>query len=648
MTPKRKLRVLFVEDREDDALLVMRELRRGGYDLDWRRVETPEALTEAIQGRAWDLVISDWSMPRFNGLEAFRVVQALSVDLPFLIVSGTIGEDIAIEALKAGVHDFMTKGVLTRLLPAIERELRDAEVRREARRVEAEVQQRREETERTARLLRLVVDNVPDAVVVVDQSGSFVLWNAAAEAIGRVSRGERVLPEASAFNEDGIYGFDTLTPIVGEGLPLVRALRGLDVQSEELFIKNDRVPAGVFCNVSARPLRDGHGGVSGAVGVYRDITKEKSAQEQLMIADRMASLGMLAAGVAHEINNPLSTMLANLEIAGEELARVGSPPSATEPLADARAAAERVRDIAQDLKVFSRSEDATRGPVDVNRVLESSLRMAWNEIRHRARVERDLGDVQTVYGSESRLGQVFLNLLINAAQAIPEGWVDRNVIRVTTRMKGSDHVVISITDSGTGMTPETKSRLFTPFFTTKPQNVGTGLGLAICQRIVTSFNGEIRVESEPMRGTTFHVTLERAPAAAPVERQPRPIALGPGRKGKILIVDDESMVLTVMTRLLGHHDVKTELEARAALSRIEGGERFDLILCDMMMPQMTGMDLHGEISRIAPDQAERMVFLTGGAFTPTTREFLGRVGNAQLEKPFQPRELRAFVNARIG
>lgn len=318
------------------------------------------------------------------------------------------------------------------------------------------------------------------------------------------------------------------------------------------------------------------------------------------------------------------------------------------PLADAREAAQRVRLIVRDLKIFSRSpsEDAA-GPVDVKSVMESALGMAWNEIRHRARLVKDYGVVPAAEANEGRLGQVFLNLLVNAAQALPEGRADRNVIRVITRLEG-ERVIIEVSDTGAGIPPEIIGRIFDAFFTTKAVGVGTGLGLAICHRIVTDMEGELTVKSEVGKGTTFRVAL---PLARSEERRPagpiaKPVVAGP--RGRILIVDDEETLLKVVTRILSReHEVVSTVAAREALAFCARGDKFDLILCDLMMPDMTGMDLHRELSIVAPEMANRMIFLTGGAFTQQARGFLTDPPKEHIEKPFEAANLRAIVQRFI-
>jgi signal transduction histidine kinase len=254
-------------------------------------------------------------------------------------------------------------------------------------------------------------------------------------------------------------------------------------------------------------------GQSVVLSIGRDVTERIHVQRNLMVADRMASIGMLAAGVAHEINNPLAAVTGNLELAARDIAALALEPGdplalerLAAGLADAREAADRVRDIVRDLNVFSRAGDDGSGPVDVHRVLDSSLRLARNVIRNRARVVREYGDVPPVLANESRLGQVFLNLLVNAAQAMPDGRPEANEIRLRTHTEPG-WVVVEVVDTGRGMSADVQQRLFRPFFTTKPAGVGTGLGLAICHQIVNAVHGTIAVHSELGRGTTFRVRL---------------------------------------------------------------------------------------------------------------------------------------------
>lgn len=495
------------------------------------------------------------------------------------------------------------------------------------------------------RRFKAILESAPDAIVAVDRAGTIVLVNGRVEQVFGYKRGELLgqsvhilLPEGlRAIHEDHRENYVRA--------PVLR----LRTKGRELHAR--RKDGTTFAvEITLSPVEHGPDGPL-VIAAVRDVTDRNEMRDQLIISDRMVSIGTLAAGVAHEINNPLSAVTANLDLALNEVAVLAKGLDGLEELADelrdAREAAERVRLIVRDLKIFSRLEEERLQPVDVQRIMDSTLRMAWNEIRHRARLVKDYGIVPEVRASDSRLGQVFLNIIVNAAQAIPEGRANANVIRVSSAVEASGLVVVTISDTGPGMPPEVLERLFTPFFTTKPVGVGSGLGLSICQRLVTNFGGHISVESKIGQGTAFRIFLvPAAPKEAPQEA-PRPAPSEIARR-RVLVVDDEKMIGRAVRRTLGpEHDVTALTSAREALQRVVAGERFDVILCDLMMPQMTGMELHAELLRIAPDQAGRMIFITGGAFTPLARDFLEQTAHPRLEKPFDLQQLRALVNDRF-
>jgi PAS domain S-box-containing protein len=373
------------------------------------------------------------------------------------------------------------------------------------------------------------------------------------------------------------------------------------------------------------------------LAVAREITERKEMEVQLAQADRLASVGVLAAGVAHEINNPLVYILNNVSYVLNDL-----PEQYTElrlALREARSGAERVRDIVKDLKTFARS-DERMGPVDVTSLLESALKVAANEFKFRARVVRDYAQNLPLVEANSRLGQVFLNLVLNAAHAIREGDPDNNTISVSTRCE-NDRVLVSIRDTGSGIEADKLKKIFDPFFTTKPVGMGTGLGLSICRNITTSLGGEIQVQSELGAGSVFSVALpalERGHVvvAAPSTMPPPDVSR---RSLNILVVDDDAFVARAIRRLLKpNHSVTIASGGAQALELMVHGN-YDVVFCDVMMPMMTGMELHQEVKRRFPDLAHRFVFVTGGPFTPEARGSFDRVTNPCIQKPFTPAEL---------
>ncbi len=388
-------------------------------------------------------------------------------------------------------------------------------------------------------------------------------------------------------------------------------------------------------------------GTAATLWAVQDITELRAMHAQLMQADRLASVGTLAAGIAHEINNPLAYVVGNLDFMAETL---GAPEplsraSLTEmaqALGEAREGAQRVKAVVRDLKTFSRADEERRTAVDLPRLLDSSVNMVANELRHRARLEKAYAPTPPVVANEARLGQVFLNLVINAVQCLPEGRPEDECIRIVSHTSAEGRAVVEIHDSGPGVPDELRERIFDPFFTTKPIGVGTGLGLAICRNTIEALGGTISVEAARPHGTIFRVTLPAADSTRESRRVPPVVAAG--ARGRVLIVDDEAAVGVALVRLLRkEHDVLALERARDALERVQGGERWDVILCDLMMPEMTGMELHRAVARIAPEQAARMVFLTGGTFTQQARTFLQDVRNVRVEKPFDAEELRELI-----
>ena len=407
-----------------------------------------------------------------------------------------------------------------------------------------------------------------------------------------------------------------------------------------------------------------------------ELTSERvRLQTSLAQADRMASVGKLAAGVAHEINNPLAYVMINLESLGEDLpdlARIVSRHrgaleeglSAEEQqmvqqemlddivdrVEESMDGAKRVRNIVRDLKAFSNADTDRRGPVDLNQVVESALSMTATEIKYRAQLETDLQDVPELEGNEGRLCQVFLNLLLNATQAIEAGRVEDNTIRVHTRVDGRE-VVAEVSDTGPGIEPEVLERVFEPFFTTKEAPVGTGLGLSLCHGIVTAHGGEMSARSEVGAGATFEVRLPLDPPDEAGGR--RPISSGDFKavagRGRILVVDDDEAVAAAVRRTLSVlHDVEVLPSGAAAKEVLRADQAFDMIVCDLMMPEVTGMDLHDWLHSWSADLAGRMVFLTGGSFTPRARKFQREMADRCLEKPFDKRQLNLLVNKLLS
>ncbi len=377
-----------------------------------------------------------------------------------------------------------------------------------------------------------------------------------------------------------------------------------------------------------------------------DVSERLLLQQRLVTADRIASIGLLGAGVAHEINNPLAYALASVELATREAARTpGASPQLADSLATALEGILRVRTIVHDLRTLARSDDDPVEGTDVREVLESTLTLAANAIVGRARIVRSFSSVPLAAASGPRLGQVALNLVLNGIEAMPDDPAHANELRVRTFLDEAGRVAFEIEDTGAGIAPDVLSRIFDPFFTTKPVGRGTGLGLAICHQIVVGFRGQISVRSAPGCGSTFRVSL---PLAAPAEaaRSDDPRSQEDHAPCRVLVVDDEPHLVTSVRRMLvdRDYDVASVTSADQALLLLSSGERFDVILCNLMMPDMTGMELYDVLRGRWPELVGRVVFMTAGAFTQGARDFLARVPNRHIGKPFTIDQLQTEID----
>lgn len=385
------------------------------------------------------------------------------------------------------------------------------------------------------------------------------------------------------------------------------------------------------------------------VTLLRDQTERVHMAERLRVADRMASVGTLAAGVAHELNNPLAYVLGNLELLRQQLRATWVEPTQLKVMVDeAYDGARRMREITEDLRTFSQPHADAVEPVDPREVMDAAIKMATTEIRHRAELRRDYAEVPAVAAEASKLGQVFLNLVINAVQALPVGEAARHEILVRTHTDDEGNAIIEVCDTGPGIPMHLASRIFEPFVTTKPRNVGTGLGLSICHNIVTSLDGHISAHPRAPRGTMFRVRLPPSGRAVHRESDPPPepsrsqrLPSGVGRR--VLIIDDDPLVASALRRLLASGEVEVADSGRQGIELLRGSDEFEVVLCDLMMPEVSGMDVYETVLEEHPEMAERFIFMTGGAFTNRARAFLESVPNPKLEKPFDGKTLRAMV-----
>ncbi|MFL5345804.1 MAG: ATP-binding protein [Hyalangium sp.] len=501
------------------------------------------------------------------------------------------------------------------------------------------------ELERTRDFLRNTLNALPEPVFVKDRAHRFVTMNSAfCRALGK---NEEELLGTSDFDiapaHEAAVFWKNDEDVFVSGQPRENEESLTDSGGSSRILLTKKAP---FTGTGGEPF---------LVGVIRDVTESRRLEMQLRLADRMASVGMLAAGVAHEINNPLAYISSNLTFVAEQLAQDELTPTQRTELRDAvRESLEgtgRVKVIVQDLKSFSRADDETQGEVDVHRVIQGALRLVRNEFHHRAQLSRSLDPVPVVRGNEARLGQVIVNLLVNALQAFPaDRSAEQNAITISTRSRG-EWVHIEVEDNGQGMAPEVQRRIFEPFFTTKPVGVGTGLGLSICNNLIQIMGGFIEVHSKQGWGSTFRLVLPvfARQSVAPAAPEPQKKAGAKGPRRRVLLIDDEAPVGTAVRRLLReHHEVEVVQDARVALQRIASGERYDAIVCDVMMPEMNGVQFFQELERSVPELARRTGLMTGGVFNTQASQFIEARAIELLMKPFERESLRKFVDRLCG
>jgi PAS domain S-box-containing protein len=378
--------------------------------------------------------------------------------------------------------------------------------------------------------------------------------------------------------------------------------------------------------------------------IAADVTDRVRAREQLALAERMASLGTLAASVAHEINNPLTYVQLNLQSIARDIPR-GDRAALESAASMALEGVARVRSIVADLRTFARADEESVGPVDLVDVVETTLRLAGKTLEANAHFERMLGAVPRVRANRARLGQVVLALVLNAHEAVEER--GGGTVRIATSHE-ADRVLLEIADSGVGIAPHDLPRVMEPFFTTKPVGRGTGLGLAICHRIVSAFGGTIRIASDPTAEglrTFVRVSLPIAEEGDVAEHSSMPPSTS---RRRVLVIDDEPHVGRALGRLLAEeHDIELVTSGQAALDRLAYDGRFDLVLCDVMMPDVDGIEVFERTLARDPDLARRFVFMSGGAFTPRSRAFMTTCKNPRLEKPFAVDHVRALLLRRV-
>lgn len=754
------LNVLIVEDSEDDALLVVRELRKGGHEPSFERVDTPEALQSSLAEKRWDIVLSDYSMPQFNGRDALRITREKFPDLPFIIVTGAIGEELAAILMREGANDFVMKNHLARLIPAIERELQEAEVRLERKRAQEEI---REINTR----LHTLIHAIPSAVYFKDSAGrNLVLNKMAGELIGvkpedvmgkldeeflppelaekcRKSdeeaistrkpihaeevftnkEGEKLVLEtikSPLFDDIGNYVglvglsyditehkeaeekirrakkewercFDASTDVIMLLDRQMRALRANQAACDLCETTNHKDLLGNFCyevfhqasepcqgcpvaesltdgkphtaeieyqnqgkifSSTASPLIDDRGELYGVVLFAKDITETRKLESHLRQAQKMEAIGTLAGGIAHDFNNILTAILGYANIVQENLAE-GSQDRADQ--SEVIKAGNRATELVKQILSFSRHAEHDMALVAIQPIIKEALKLLRSTIPTTIEIRQDIAsDCCHIMADPTQIHQVLMNLCTNAYHAMREKGGVLSVLLQGTEIAPGDHlaelglppgsyVKLEVSDTGHGMDQAVMEKIFEPYFTTKGKGAGTGLGLSVVHGIVKSHGGEIRVYSEPGQGTTFNIYLPclKGEAVPLAEELSGPVQ---GGSERILYVDDEESIVKLQERLLtrlGYQVIACTSSSEALQTFRSQPQDIDLVITDMNMPEMNGMELASAILAIKSGQP---IILCTGFNEIISKDKLKGIGIREFfMKPSSKRETAAII-----
>jgi PAS domain S-box-containing protein len=758
------LRVLIVEDSEDDMLLTLRELRRGGYRMHSVRVETAAEMQLALQEQCWDIVIADYTLPNFSAPAALKLLQQMQRDLPFIIVSGTIGEETAVEAMRSGAHDYIIKGNLARLLPAVERELREAQDRQKRHQAERALRDSEAALRDSQQQYQALSEASPVGIFRTNAEGHcvYVNWQWC-KMTGRSF--EQTLQEdwlTSVHSDDRVWVMDqwqqslqaglsfriecriqrpdrSILWVFGQALPerngetvvgyigtitdisdrrqaeqKIREQADLiDIASDAIFVRNlnhqitfwnrgaerlygwtpseildqtadlgfslknttpdseifqaviqqgewqgelyriNKTGQEVIVATRCTLVRDDAGEARSILTVDTDVTEKKRLESQFLRAQRLESLGTLASGIAHDFNNILTPILGIAQLLPMRLPDLDDRNR--QMLRIVAESAKRGAELVKQIVVFARGGEGKRIPLQISHLLSEIVQMAHQTFPKDIEIRANLNPQEPwlVSADATHLHQVFMNLAVNARDAMPDGGIlsfssEQVVIDAAFAKRNleaipGDYLLITVSDTGTGILPELLERIFEPFFTTKEVGKGTGLGLSTILGIVKNHEGFVKVCSEVGQGSQFKVYLPMIQYTAP-----GPIAQSSvlhGRNELILIVEDEPSIQQVLKISLEDCNYRT-LTANNGLEAIahyqahqqDHPQDIQVVLMDMMMPTLDGLSAIQRIKALNP--AVKVIAMSGLASNRQVVETIGdQTIKAFLPKPYTTQEL---------
>ena len=584
---KKVVRVLHLEDNENDRLLVEEMMRADGLDCEFTAVQTRGDLESSLHQGGFDLIISDYSMPSFDGMSGLAMAHEMSPKTPFIFFSGTIGEESAVNSLKRGAVDYVTKQRPHRLVPAIRQALRNVESH-------ALLQQTEQKNREQAELL----DKATDAILVCDLNNRIVYWN---ESAGRIY----------GWTEAEVIGKDMIKVLFHAKPPsqVHEMMKSVDERGEwigelQQLTKNDKP---LIVQVRATLIRDEDRQPKSLLLINTDITERKQLEEQFLRSQRLESLGVLISGIAHDLNNALAPVLLGIDMLRETYEEENI-------LKTMQSSAQRGADMVKQVLAFARGGDTHKTLIHIEPLVKEMGKIITDTFPKNIDCQVKLNkEMWPVSGIPTQLYQVLMNLCVNARDAMPNGGtltlatenvrLDDVMAASHPNAKPGNYVCASVADTGTGISPEQKEKIFQPFFTTKAPGKGTGLGLSTSLSIIKNHDGFLTVHSDIGRGTEFKFYLPAMIEAVPTTTSKEP-PLPTGNGECILVVDDEAIVLVIARTALENYGYRV-LTAASGLEAItclaEKGDAVDVVITDMIMPLMGGTATAIALRRIRPD-----------------------------------------------
>ena len=630
------LRILFVEDSENDALLVVRHMTRNGYDVHFNRVIDYSTMSEALERQPWDVVIADYALPTFNGLAALKLLQEKKIDIPFIVVSGTIGEDVAVQAMKAGAHDYVMKGNLVRLIPAIQREIDEAEMRRDRRHAEEAL---RESEHR----YRGLFEGSKDAIYFTDADGKIIDINpAGVELFGYGSKEEILVAGVNQNNFFDTYKSNRRKALIQEN--------GFVKDFEYTLKRKNGTSADVL--ETTMPVKNLQGQIMMYRNILRDVTKQRQLEQQFIQAQKMDSIGILAGGIAHDFNNILGIILGYINLLEGKKSK---PQEFSESVGAINQAVERGASLVQKILTFARKTDVSFRHINLANAASEILAMLKETfpkiIVMKGVFEKDIPDI---YADHTQIHQVLLNLCLNARDAMPKGGVLTLKTELRTNEQVREHfpsaeqdqyICLSVIDTGDGMDEETRLRVFDPFFTTKTDGKGTGLGLSVVYGVVQSHHGFIEVESKLKQGTTFQLYFPVVPSSMhEIEMQQRKDAFQLEGTETILLVENEDFIRDMVRLTLESRGYKVYAAQDSDSAIHLHKNKFQdihLVLIDLGSVGITGIE---EFRKLKVQKPDVRFVVTSVFFDIDIKEKLIVEGvNAFIQKPYQPENILKVV-----